>query len=260
MTYISTLSGGRDSTAMTVKLLEDGYPLDHIVFCDTGYELPEMYDYIDRLNHWLKWKFDREITIIKASATIEEWAFGRIADNPRFKRPNQVRGLPMRIGMDYCTRELKIKPVSTFAKSVSGDGGFALYIGYVARENRQASGEADEYLYPLKEWGWNEPEVDEYLKEKCIYNELYENFSRTGCWLCPKQSKKSWFQIWKNYPDQWNYAKSLEDKLEDQDAINPTFRDGYQKLESLEREFIAVEKRPQFDFEWNDEQVSCFCK
>lgn len=45
--------------------------------------------------------------------------------------------------------------------------------------------------YPLHEWKWNELEVSEFLRERQIMNPLYNHFKRTGCYLCPKQSKAS---------------------------------------------------------------------
>ncbi len=38
----ANLSGGRDSSAMVVKWLENGNELDYIIFCDTGFEFDEM--------------------------------------------------------------------------------------------------------------------------------------------------------------------------------------------------------------------------
>ena len=47
--YIVSLSGGKDSTAMLLRLIEEGYPIDLILFCDTGLEFPQMYDHLKRL-------------------------------------------------------------------------------------------------------------------------------------------------------------------------------------------------------------------
>ena len=44
MQYIASFSGGKDSTAMVLMLLEKQEPLDRVVFIDTGLELPEMYE------------------------------------------------------------------------------------------------------------------------------------------------------------------------------------------------------------------------
>jgi len=44
--HIASFSGGKDSTAMVLRLIEEGRPLDEIVFFDTGWEFPQMYDHI----------------------------------------------------------------------------------------------------------------------------------------------------------------------------------------------------------------------
>jgi len=48
----------------------------------------------------------------------------------------------------------------------------------------------------------------EYLKERNLENPLYQKFSRLGCWLCPKQSKKSLIVLKNDYPKLW--VKLLE--------------------------------------------------
>jgi 3'-phosphoadenosine 5'-phosphosulfate sulfotransferase (PAPS reductase)/FAD synthetase len=40
--YVVSLSGGKDSTAMLLRLLEEGRPVDLILFCDTGLEFEAM--------------------------------------------------------------------------------------------------------------------------------------------------------------------------------------------------------------------------
>ena len=47
--YVASLSGGKDSTAMVLRLIEEGWPLDIILFCDTGVEFPQMYEHIEKL-------------------------------------------------------------------------------------------------------------------------------------------------------------------------------------------------------------------
>ena len=38
--YVVSLSGGKDSTAMLLRLLEEKRSVDLILFCDTGLEFP----------------------------------------------------------------------------------------------------------------------------------------------------------------------------------------------------------------------------
>lgn len=48
MAIIVSVSGGKDSTAMLLKALEE-HPREQImpVFCDTGWEHPAVYEYLD---------------------------------------------------------------------------------------------------------------------------------------------------------------------------------------------------------------------
>ena len=59
--HIVNLSGGKDSTAMTIELIAKGYPVDIILTCDVGLDFPEMYDHIDKLEKYI----GRPITRLK---------------------------------------------------------------------------------------------------------------------------------------------------------------------------------------------------
>ena len=52
--HIVSLSGGKDSSALAV-LMKERYPEIPVeyVFCDTEYELPETYEYLDKLEAFL---------------------------------------------------------------------------------------------------------------------------------------------------------------------------------------------------------------
>lgn len=43
MKQIVQLSGGKDSTAMLLMMLERNMPVDEILFCDTGVEFPAIF-------------------------------------------------------------------------------------------------------------------------------------------------------------------------------------------------------------------------
>jgi 3'-phosphoadenosine 5'-phosphosulfate sulfotransferase (PAPS reductase)/FAD synthetase len=66
--HIVPLSGGKDSTALSLYLAQK-YPdiAFEFVFCDTGAELPETYEYLDRLEHVL----GHQITRISALELLE---------------------------------------------------------------------------------------------------------------------------------------------------------------------------------------------
>ena len=50
--HILGISGGKDSTALAIYLKDKIANMEY-VFCDTGKELPEVYDYINRLEAFL---------------------------------------------------------------------------------------------------------------------------------------------------------------------------------------------------------------
>lgn len=47
--HVVSFSGGKDSTAMLLRMLEEGMPVDIILFCDTGLEFPDMYRHIEKV-------------------------------------------------------------------------------------------------------------------------------------------------------------------------------------------------------------------
>ena len=49
MKQVVSLSGGKDSTAMLLMMLERGEQVDEAMFFDTGWEFPDMYAHIDKL-------------------------------------------------------------------------------------------------------------------------------------------------------------------------------------------------------------------
>ena len=62
--YIVNFSGGKDSTAMLLWLLDRKYPIDYIVFCDTGVEYPEVYRHIRKVDTFLR-QFDKHLIVLK---------------------------------------------------------------------------------------------------------------------------------------------------------------------------------------------------
>lgn len=53
MLNVVQFSGGKDSTAMLLMMLEKNMPIDDIIFCDTGNEFPQVYEHIEKVNKYI---------------------------------------------------------------------------------------------------------------------------------------------------------------------------------------------------------------
>ena len=49
MKHIVSFSGGKDSTAMLLRMLEENMQVDEIIYCDTYKEIPQMYKNIEKI-------------------------------------------------------------------------------------------------------------------------------------------------------------------------------------------------------------------
>ena len=224
MTF-ANLSGGRDSSAMVVRWLESGQRLDYVIFCDTGFEFAEMYAYIERLDEYLQKRFGIGITRLDSREKIETWGF--VQPIGRGKREGRFRGLPRRLGMDYCTREAKIRPSELFVLSRSrARFRNCVLIGYTHAEVQRGRVSNLDYAiarYPLAEWHWNERECEEFLRARGIANPLYRHFTRTGCYLCPKQSMRSLYKLFRHYPQYFAKMLEMESRASALDCVNTRF-------------------------------------
>ena len=94
--HILSLSGGKDSTALAIYM-RDKVPEMEYVFCDTGEELPETYDYLDKLEAYLG------KPVVRLNP-----------DRPFSHYLDIYRGVLPDSRTRWCTRMLKIKPFEKY--------------------------------------------------------------------------------------------------------------------------------------------------
>lgn len=253
-TYIATISGGKDSVTMCDLLLKNGYPVDYILFADTLHEFKIMYEYIEKLKLYFKKRYNKKITVLKPNTTFENWCFGVLE---RGAGIGKIRGLPLVTNPCYWRRESKVKPQELFEKDM---GKIVKYIGFTKDENRSIKNEENiKFVYPLKDiFKMTEEDCKKYLINQDMENPLYRHFTRTGCAMCPYQSEKSWFNIWKHYTKEWEYIKSIENKLSG--SLNDYWFTDYKTTKEMESKFIESDKQGSL-FDFSDEPLKdCFCK
>jgi len=257
MKYIATISFGKDSTVMCDLLLKNGYPVDEIVFTDTMLEFPMMYQYKEKVIKYFKERYDKEVLVTTPESTFEDWCFGTM-DSGDMK--GYTRGIPM-VWAEPCywRRESKVKPLDKLFKNKT----ITKYIGYTLGEDRNVEDtELIKHEYPLRDiFKMTERNCQEYLINQEMQNPLYNYFSRTGCSVCPAQSDKAWYQVWKHFPDTWENMREVELKLSKIKKVkNRTWFNEYRSCGDMEKKFIKADKQGSL-FDFSDEPLKdCFCK
>ena len=117
------------------------------------------------------------------------------------KYKGKIYGFPWNLGA-WCNSRLKIKTLDKYFKNQ--DKEYISYIGIAYDEPKRLARLDKNEKAPLAEWKMTEADCLQYIKEKGLYNPLYDRFKRIGCWFCVKQSLESLRIIRKDYPELWN--------------------------------------------------------
>jgi len=192
-THIVALSGGKDSTALAIRLAEIE-PRNYIYICTpTGDELPEMETHWQKLSRILKQPILR----------VRDPEYPTIYD-----LIEHFQALP-NFRQRWCTRILKIETAQQFYNLVKPA---IIYVGLRADEEKRQGNklyDADiEQRFPMQEWGWSIKDVWDYLGEKNITIP-----QRTDCAMCFYQRLGEWWSLWKYYPDYFKRLINLENKI-----------------------------------------------
>jgi 3'-phosphoadenosine 5'-phosphosulfate sulfotransferase (PAPS reductase)/FAD synthetase len=191
MTHVVALSGGKDSTAMALRLAEVE-PRDYVYVCTpTGNEPAAMFDHWKHLSALLGTPLTPVIGGTLDSIIAEQEAI------PNFR-------------MRFCTRMLKIAP---FAAWLTQHEPCTAYVGLRADEDERAGGD---YLdvpnvtmrYPMREWGWKIGHVLSYLESRDV-----QIPARTDCQLCFFQRLTEWHTLWREHPEAWAHGEALEAQI-----------------------------------------------
>jgi 3'-phosphoadenosine 5'-phosphosulfate sulfotransferase (PAPS reductase)/FAD synthetase len=213
--HILGLSGGKDSTALAI-LLHKEYPQMEYFFCDTHKELPETYEYLDRIEARLGIKIQR----LSEERGFDHWldVYGGFLPSPNSR---------------WCTKQMKIIPLEKFI----GDDEAVSYVGIRADENRDGYVSTKSNItpvFPFKEQGLVKADILRLLEDSGIgLPDYYRWRSRSGCFFCFFQRKYEWVMLAQEHPDLFSEAVRYEQEHSDGRAY--TWTQGETLLNLLER-------------------------
>ena len=75
MKHIVSFSGGKDSTAMLLRMLEENMQVDEIIFVNVGKDFPDMLQHIKKVNHYIMHKYGKEITSLLPKNSFDYYMF-----------------------------------------------------------------------------------------------------------------------------------------------------------------------------------------
>ena len=198
--HVLGLSGGRDSAALAIYMRQNYPELDiDYFFTDTGKELPEVYEFLVKLEGFL----GKPILRLNPDRDFDFW----------LKQYNNF--LPS-IQSRWCTRQLKIRPFEQWVRPMLDDG--ATVYSYVAiradEEYREGYTSKHDNLIvrlPLKEAGIDKAGVLEILEGTGLgLPQYYEWRTRSGCTFCFFQQKIEWVRLMERHPGYFEEAKRYE--------------------------------------------------
>ena len=242
--HVVSFSGGKDSTAMLLRMIEEGMRIDYIVFCDTGLEFPEMEEHIRKVEEYI----DRKITVIKSEKDFIYWATEYNVTAKTYHdgvKPGETfhYGWPTR-RIRYCTRELKNNIIDRYFRELRKTYEIVEYVGIAADEPER---ERDKN-YPLITWGMTEADCLKYCYDRGFtWGGLYEIWDRVSCWCCPLQSLGDLKKLRDNRPKLWADLKDMDSRIREK-AILPYFKwqlelSDIERRFEVEDEFIAQGKK-----------------
>jgi len=221
--HVLGISGGRDSAALAV-FMRQNYPDLNIeyFFTDTGKELPEVYEFLVRLEGFL----GRPIVRLNPLRDFDFW----LAQYKHFLPSPKTR---------WCTRKLKIHPFEDWVRP-DLDRGLKIN-SYVAiradethRDGHLSIHTGLRTFFPFREHGVDLIGVREILEGSGVGLPAYYSWrSRSGCTFCFFQQRIEWVRLREQHPEAFEEAKRYEKLARDHNSPF-TWIQG-ESLESLEQ-------------------------
>lgn len=224
--HVLGLSGGRDSAALAVYMRQHFPHLDtEYFFTDTGKELPEVYEYLGRLEGFL----GKPIVRLNPDRDFDFW----LKEYKNFLPSAQTR---------WCTKQLKIRPFEEWIKEDLDRGvtvnSYVAIRGDEASRGGMVSKQRNLVIHlPFVDNGLDKADVIEILEASGLGLPAYYRWrSRSGCTFCFYQQKIEWVRLKEEHPDAFEEARSYEKTaLENESPFTWSQGESLDELERPER-------------------------
>lgn len=226
---------------MLLMMVERNEPIEAIVFFDTGWEFPQMYEHIDRIERETGVKIWRLHPHEPFDYTMFHRPIRKMSEPNKGKIHRYGNGWPSH-SRRWCTRE-KVNIIEKFSGHYDNP---ISVIGYAADEKKRIK-DNSKYpkRYPLIEWGITEKDALQYCLDRGYdWGGLYGIFNRVSCYCCPLQRIGELKKLRQYFPDLW--AKMLE-----MDAAMPEHNRGFMKYKTvhdMEKRFADEDRQ---GYLWN---------
>jgi hypothetical protein len=201
--HLLALSGGKDSAALAVYMREKypKLPLEY-VFIDSGCELPETYEFLDRIEAML------DISIIKITPEkgFLYWLkfFNGVLPSPKNR---------------WCTKYLKIIPYRDWLKKYCKNVKVINYAGLRADEDREGFEAKSDLVvsrFPFVDDGLVLADILDILEKSGLGLPTYYRWrKRSGCYFCFYQKDDEWRGLRKKHPDLFEKVCRMEENHSD---------------------------------------------
>lgn len=208
-----SFSGGKDSTAMLLLMIERGMPIDIVLTADTGMEFPEMYEHLNRLDDYLFRERGIHLTTLRHPKGFEWLMFDEpkqkessIANRQRLGVSLHGNGWPG-VKVRWCTGQLKTHLISKEVNHLKGEYNALHYVGIAADEPKRIKNE----VYPLVDWGITEAQALKICYDRGYdWGGLYEIYHRCSCWCCPLQRIGELKKLRQHHPELWERLREMD--------------------------------------------------
>lgn len=220
--YIASVSFGKDSLAMLLRLLEENYPLDAVVFYDTGMEFDAIYRIRDKVERLLEGYDVQYIELYPE----ESFLYSMLERRVKYRRKDGYHyGYGWCGGLCRWATSFKLKAIREYKQSLGDD--VVDYVGIAADEpTRFEKAKQEGKCLPLVEWGMTEADCLQFCHDRGFYwlersfntgveyIDLYDILDRVSCWCCANKNLKELKNIYQYLPQYWEKLSRLQRKID----------------------------------------------